>query len=126
MKSLSLTLALFVSFALPSQAQDPSAEARAAVEAAGGTFLETALGSGEWTIGFHIHGKDVLDADLANVAKVSGVVEVNLGGTGVGDAGLSHLAGMVGLKKLYLQKTKVTSAGFAALANLDSLVYLNL
>ena len=125
-KSLSLTLALFVSLSVSSQAQEPSADARAAVEAAGGTFMETAVGSGEWTIGFHIHGKDVVDADLVNVAKVVGVVEVNLGGTGIGDAGISHLAGMVGLKKLYLQKTKVTSAGFASLANLDSLVYLNL
>ena len=126
MKSLSLTLALLVSLSLSSQAQDPSADARAAVEASGGTFMETAVGSGEWTVGFHIHGKDVQDADLVNLAKVRGVVEVNLGGTGISDAGISHLAGMVGLKKLYLQKTKVTSAGFAALSKLDSLVYLNL
>jgi hypothetical protein len=126
MKSLSLTLALIVSFAYTAFAQDPSSDARAAVEAAGGTFIETAVGSGEWTLGFHIHGREVKDADLANIAKVNGVVEINLGGTGVGDAGLEHLAGMVGLKKLYLQKTKVTSAGFAPLVNLDSLVYLNL
>ena len=126
MKSLSLSLSLFALFAGSAFAQDPSNDARAAIEAAGGTFMETAVDSGEWSIGFHIHGKEVKDADLVHIAQLSGVVEINLGGTSIGDAGLEHLSGMIGLKKLYLQKTKVTSAGFAPLANLDSLVYLNL
>jgi len=126
MKSMKLALLLTVSLALTATAQDPASDARAAVEAAGGMVMETAIGSGEWVVGFHIHGKEVTDADLAHVAQMTGVVELNLGGTGIGDAGLEHLAGMTGLKKLYLQKTKVTSAGFAPLANLDSLEYLNL
>ena len=63
MKSLLLTLSLSVSFTLSAFAQDPSSDARAAVEAAGGTFMETAVGSGEWTIGFHIHGKEVKDVE---------------------------------------------------------------
>lgn len=126
MKSMKLALLLTVSFALTASAQDPASDARKAVEAAGGMVMETSIGSGEWVVGFHIHGKEVKDADLAHVAQMAGVVELNLGGTAVSDAGLEHLAGMAGLKKLYLQKTAVTSAGFAPLANLDSLVYLNL
>jgi len=126
MKSMKLALLLTVSLTLTASAQDPASDARAAVEAAGGMVMETAIGSGEWVVGFHIHGKEVEDASLAHVAQMTGVVELNLGGTGITDAGLEHLAGMTALKKLYLQKTKVTSAGFAPLANLDSLVYLNL
>jgi len=126
MKSMRIALLLTVGLVLTASAQDPVEDARVAVEAAGGMVMETAIGSGEWVVGFHIHGKDVTDADLAHVAKMTGVVELNLGGTGIGDIGLGHLAGMTGLRKLYLQKTKVTSAGFAPLANLDSLVYLNL
>ena len=126
MKSLQSLFVLTACLVLTASAQDPVDDARAAVEAAGGMVMETAIGSGEWVVGFHIHGKDVTDADLSHVARMTGVVEVNLGGTGIGDTGLEHLAGMTGLKKLYLQKTKVTSVGFAPLANLDSLVYLNL
>ena len=126
MKSMKLALLLTASLALTAYAQDPVSDARKAVEAAGGMVMETAIGSGEWVVGFHIHGKEVKDADLAHVAQMAGVVELNLAGTAITDAGLEHLAGMTGLKKLYLQKTKVTSAGFAPLANLDSLVYLNL
>ncbi len=126
MKSMKPALLLTLSLALTASAQDPASDARAAVEAAGGMVMETAIGSGEWVVGFHIHGKDVTDADLAHVAQMTGVVELNLGGTGVSDSGLEHLAGMTSLKKLYLQKTKVTSAGFAPLVNLDSLAYLNL
>ena len=126
MNSLQPLFALAAGLVLSASAQDPADDARAAVEAAGGMVMETAIGSGEWVVGFHIHGKEVTDADLVHVAGMAGVVELNLGGTGIGDAGLEHLAGMTGLRKLYLQKTKVTSAGFAPLVNLDSLVYLNL
>ena len=126
MKTMKLALLLTISLSLTASAQDPTSDARAAVEAAGGMVMETAIGSGEWVVGFHIHGKEVADADLAHVAQMTGVVELNLGGTGVSDSGLEHLAGMTSLKKLYLQKTKVTSAGFAPLVNLDSLAYLNL
>ena len=77
--------------------------------------METAIGSGEWVVGFHIHGKDVTDADLAHVARMTGVVEVNLGGTGLGDAGLEHLKGLTNLQTLYLGGTKITDAGVADL-----------
>ena len=82
MKSMKLALFLTVSLALTASAQDPASDAREAVEAAGGMVMETAIGSGEWVVGFHIHGKDVTDADLAHVAQMSGVVELNLGAPG--------------------------------------------
>ena len=88
MKTMKLALLFTVSLALTASAQDPASDARAAVEAAGGMVMETAIGSGEWVVGFHIHGKDVVDADIAHVALMTGVVELNLGGTGIGDAGL--------------------------------------
>ena len=78
MKSMKLALLLTVSLALTATAQDPASDARAAVEAAGGMVMETAIGSGEWVVGFHIHGKEVTDADLAHVAQMTGVVELNL------------------------------------------------
>ncbi len=50
MKSLSLTLSIFVSLALSAFAQDPSSDARAAVEAAGGrgVLVEIISCDGTW------------------------------------------------------------------------------
>lgn len=61
------------------------------------------------------------DALVPLVRRLSGLRNVNLGGSDVTDAGLAHLEGMTGLTTLYVDSSKVTDAGLARLRGLTGL-----
>lgn len=71
-------------------------------------------------------GKALKDADLAPLAELTGIVELDVKWADIGDAGLVHLKGLTSLETLHLEKTKVTDAGLAHLKGLENLQYLNL
>jgi mono/diheme cytochrome c family protein len=71
-------------------------------------------------------GKALKDADLAPLAELGNVVELDLKWAEISDAGLAHLKGLTQLESLHLEKTKVTDAGLAHLKGLEHLQYLNL
>lgn len=57
------------------------------------------------------------DDQLAWVASLPEITELNLADTKVTDAGLAHLAGLARLTSLDLRNTQVTDAAFDALAS---------
>lgn len=104
---------------LTSDASDQQA-AIAAIEKLGGVYL----GGEHPRVVFS--GPSVKDADLAHVACLSELVELDLAITGVTDAGLAQLAGLEKLKSLQLDRTQVTDAGLMQLAGLTELRVLSL
>jgi mono/diheme cytochrome c family protein len=81
----------------------------------------------EWLeANFRVQGTNVNDATLTPLAKVYGLVDLNLANTSVTDAGLKSLAGLTNLTTLHLENTAITDAGLANLKNLNKLEYLNL
>jgi mono/diheme cytochrome c family protein len=61
------------------------------------------------------------DASLAAVAHLTNVATLNLSGTAIGDAALDHLTALTKLRTLNLFGTGITDAGLAKLAALKSL-----
>ncbi|MBC20212.1 MAG: hypothetical protein CMJ74_08115 [Planctomycetaceae bacterium] len=92
----------------------------------GGTVRSVASDDNSKEIDFHLSGKELTDAQLANVADISDVIWLNLKDTKITNAGLRHLKGLSKLRKLHLERTAVTDAGLDALAGLTDLEYLNL
>ncbi|MBN9524421.1 hypothetical protein J0H58_38890 [bacterium] len=80
--------------------------------------LGTLRGVRELLIMYH---RDLGDAALAEVGKLTGLRVLFLTGTNVTDAGLKHLAGLRGLEELELADTRVTDASLAQLAKLPTL-----
>jgi hypothetical protein len=76
-------------------------------------------------VDFSLRGKEVKDEELAALAKIPNLVEVNLGGTNVTDASLAHLKSATNLTRLGLQNTKITDAGLENLKELKKLTSLN-
>jgi len=64
----------------------------------------------------------VSDDDLALIAALKNLQELDLTNTGVTDAGLQHLTRMRSLEKLWLDGTKVTDQGLNALKQLPNLI----
>ena len=60
-------------------------------------------------------GSAATDADVARLAGLTKLLELNLPHSQVTDAGLVHLAGLAKLQYLYLANTQVTDAGVAEL-----------
>jgi hypothetical protein len=121
--------ALLLFAAAPSGAaarEDGTAEARAAIEAAGGRVQQLSQASEDLLVDFALGGRAAGDAVLAEVARLPHVVELRLGRTQVTDAGLERLAGMPELASLWLQETAVGDAGLAHLEKLPKLACLNL
>ena len=68
----------------------------------------------------------VSDADMAKLARLSGLRKLDLKGTEVGDLGLKHLARLINLVDLDLGETAVSDAGLASLSRMKSLKRLSL
>ena len=66
------------------------------------------------------------DADLAALAGLTGLHELDLSSTAITDAGMVHLRGLVRLRALYLTETSVSSAGLGHLRGMTDLVILGL
>jgi len=92
----------------------------------GGLVLPSPGGENQWDIQFQLRGRDLTDAELADVAKLGNVVELNLRDTKITSAGLVHLKGLAKLTRLHLERTNVGDEGIANLTKLTTLEYLNL
>lgn len=101
-------------------------DAIASIQEKGGLVLEVAQNDPSLDIAFHLASEPAEDGDLAALAQLTNVVNLNLRKTAVTDAGLAHLKGLKTLQRLHLEKTAVTDAGLEHLKGLTNLVYLNL
>lgn len=107
--------------------QPASAEAIAAVTAAGGAVLPLFNGSPLLDVSFARSETPPGDATVATLAGVADqVAALNLAGAKVTAAGLAPLAKLKHLQRLHLEKSNVDAAGLAHLAGNRHLEYLNL
>jgi beta-lactamase regulating signal transducer with metallopeptidase domain/Leucine-rich repeat (LRR) protein len=70
--------------------------------------------------------KNITDADMAALARCTGLKELDLRYCPVTDAGFAQLKSLKYLKKLTIYKTKITGEGLAVLKQLPSLTELKL
>lgn len=88
-----------------------------------------------WNRWIHEHlGPDYIDSvvavlavnsrleGLSQIAELSSLKALNLGGTNIDDSKLGDLRRLISLEELYLGRTHVTNRGIRALSNIDSLV----
>jgi len=122
-RQLLIALTLLASQAL-GQADDQAAID--SIKKNGGLVLPSPGEDNQWDIQFQLRGRDLTDAELADVAKLSNVVELNLRDTKITSAGLVHLKGLAKLTRLHLERTNVDDEGITNLAGLTALEYLNL
>jgi len=97
-----------------------------AIKKSGGLVLPAPGKDDIWEVEFHLRGRDLNDAGLANVAALKSVVSLNLRDTQITSAGLVHLKGLTQLRRLHLERTKVDDNGIENLIDLSNLEYLNL
>jgi len=105
-------------------APDPAAVAQ--LEKMGAVVTQIAQGDNHLDVNLHTSGTAVTDSSLAVLAKLPGILHLDLGGTSVSDAGLVYLKSLKGLTALHLEGTKVTDAGLVTVGGLHDLTYLNL
>lgn len=118
--------ARLITFGVWASAGSLVAKDAADIEKLGGFVSNVFQGSGELEVDFHLRGRDLTDAGLAEVTKLENVVTLHLGGTQVTGSGLAHLKELPKLRRLHLEQTQVDDAGLAHLKSLASLEYLNL
>jgi YHS domain-containing protein len=92
----------------------------------GGLVMQLANDSDLVVVNLSLGGKQITDAELAEVKNLPKVAQLNLANTAITDAGLANVAGMSELTTLHLEKTGVSDAGLAHLKGLSKLEYLNL
>jgi len=68
----------------------------------------------------------VSSGDLAQLARIPSIRELNLGGVPLRDEDLASLAALKNLAVLHLENTPITDAGLLHLGKLEKLTYLNL
>ena len=98
----------------------------AKLKQAGAIVQPVAKESDELTVNLAIQPDKIGDTELAPLADLAKVVELDLSGTKVTDAGMKVVAKLTTLTRLRLAKTALTDAGVAELATLQSLESLNL
>ena len=92
----------------------------------GGLVMQLANDSDLVVVNLSLGGKQITDAELAEVKNLPKVAQLNLANTAITDGGLANVAGMSELTTLHLEKTAVSDAGLAHLKGLSKLEYLNL
>ena len=103
------------------------AAARLAIEEAGGVVRRLDQESEDVEVDFHLSGRGVTDEQLAHVAAIPGLVELNLAHCdALTDDGLQALSTLPALERLHLECTAIGDAGLAHLRWLRELRYLNL
>jgi hypothetical protein len=75
---------------------------------------------------FRVAGKDIGDEDLALLADMPNLAQVDASATQMTNDGLAHLSGLARLVRLNLNSTGVSDDGLPHIAGLNNLVYLNL
>lgn len=68
----------------------------------------------------------ISSVDLAKIARIPSIQELNLAGVPLRDADLANLVALKNLAVLHLENTPITDAGLTHLAKLEKLTYLNL
>jgi YHS domain-containing protein len=133
LKSIASKLALFllvglasVALAAPVQFTPAQQESINKIGAKGGLVMQLANDSDALVVNLSLGGKQITDAELAEVKAFPKVAQLNLANTAITDAGLANVAGLAELTHLHLEKTGATDAGLAHLKNLAKLQYLNL
>lgn len=101
-------------------------KAVARLQQAGVLVLRLAMNTNWLYADFSLRHQPVRDEELALLADMPNLVELNLAGTNVGDAQMPLIAKLPHLRVLKLQKTSVTDAGLKALRSLKHLEVLNL
>jgi choice-of-anchor C domain-containing protein len=76
--------------------------------------------------GLGLERTNVTDAGLANLSGLSELDYLSLNWTRVGDAGLRHLSGLANLEVLYLCDTSTADAGLMSLRRMSKLQWLDL
>ena len=104
----------------------PQQESINKISAKGGLVMQLANDSDLVVVNLSLGGKQITDAELAEVKNLPKVAQLNLANTAITDGGLANVAGMSELTALHLEKTGVTDAGLAHLKGLSKLEYLNL
>jgi hypothetical protein len=69
---------------------------------------------------------DITDADLEQIAQLTGLEELTLRSSGISDRGLARLATLTGLKKVEIASPMVTGACFEHLTSLQNLEQVTL
>ena len=105
---------------------DAQKEAIAQIKKSGGQVMELAQNDARLDVAFHLADGKITDAELAPLASLPQIAQLNLRGREITNAGLAHLKGLKGLVRLHLEKTKVTDDGLQELKGLENLEYLNL
>jgi YHS domain-containing protein len=123
-----VALALMVGPALaaPVTFTAPQQESVNKITAKGGLVMQLASDSDALVVNLSLGGKQITDAEVAEVKNLPKIAQLNLANTAVTDAGLANLAGLTDLTSLHLERTGVTDAGLANLKGLSKLEYLNL
>ncbi len=98
----------------------------AAIRKSGGQVMELAQNDSHLDVAFHLADGKITDDQLAPLASLPQVAQLNLRGREITNAGLAHLKNLKGLVRLHLEKTKITDDGLSQLAGLENLEYLNL
>jgi hypothetical protein len=98
----------------------------AQIKKSGGQVMELAQNDPRLDVAFHLADGKITDAELAPLAGLPQVAQLNLRGREITNAGLAYLKNLKGLIRLHLEKTKVTDDGLQELKGLENLEYLNL
>jgi hypothetical protein len=96
------------------------------LQQAGVLVLRLAMNTNWLYADFSLRHQPVRDDELALLADMPNLVELNLAGTNVGDAQMALVAKLPHLRVLKLQKTAITDAGLKPLRSLSNLEVLNL
>lgn len=110
----------------PAPRSEAEQQAIAEIRRNGGSVMELAQNDSRLFVAYHLADGEIGDEQLAPLAKLSRVYELNLRGTEITDEGLAHIAGLTDLVRLHLERTKIGDAGLAHLKGLTNLEYLNL
>ena len=121
-----LLLSVSVSALGETERSQAETDAIAGIQEKGGLVLEVAQNDPSLDVAFHLASKPAEDGDLASLAQLTNVVNLNLRKAAITDAGLAHVKGLATLQRLHLEKTAITDAGLEHLKDLANLVYLNL
>ncbi|MCS7016123.1 MAG: hypothetical protein RMJ19_03160 [Gemmatales bacterium] len=96
------------------------------LQQAGVLVLRLAMNTNWLLADFSLRSQPVRDDELALLAEMPNLIELNLAGTNIGDAQLNWVAKLSHLRVLKLQRTAVTDAGLKLLRSLPQLEVLNL
>jgi YHS domain-containing protein len=104
----------------------PQQESINKISGKGGLVMQLANDTDALVVNLSLGGKQITDAEVAEIKNLPKIAQLNLANTAVTDAGLSNLSGLTELTTLHLERTGVTDAGLAHLKGLAKLEYLNL